>query len=154
LRETQFFLFQRFTFLVPRILRRKTRFQQVAVRKNKAGRCRLEAAGVRSRFSPGKTKRRGGSGCGNIGAFPRTRSRGIGRVGPSGSKITRARNQKRPGTSGGGRKQEGEALNRTPSVGIRPWAVCKRGSAHEPPPENVASACGVVGTLNRRQVRA
>ena len=62
------------------------------------------------------------------------------------SKITRARNQKRPGTSGGGRNQEGEALNRTPSVGIRLWAVFKRGSAHEPPPENVASASDVVGS--------
>jgi len=27
----------------------------------------------------------------------------------------------------------------TPTVGIRPWAVFQRGSAHEPPPENVAS---------------
>jgi hypothetical protein len=32
------------------------------------------------------------------------------------SKITRARNQKRPGTSGGGRNQEGKAPNETPSV--------------------------------------
>ncbi len=87
---------------------------------------------------------RGGSGCANGGIVPGTGSRGVGRVGPSVRKITRARNQKRPGTSGGGRKQEGEALNRTPSVGIRLWAVCKRGSAHEPPPENVASARDVV----------
>ena len=65
-------------------------------------------------------KRRGGSGCGNGGTFPRTGSRGIGRVGPSGSKITRARNTKRPGTSGGGRNPEGEALPRPPSVGKGP----------------------------------
>jgi hypothetical protein len=70
------------------------------------------------------------------------------------SKITRARNQKRPGTNGRGRNQEGEALNCTPSVGIRRWAVCKRDSAHEPPPENVASACDVVGMLDWRRARA
>jgi hypothetical protein len=124
--------------------------------------------------------RRGGSGCGNGGTFPRTRSRGIERVGPSGSKITRARKKKRPGTSGGRRNQEGEALNQTASVGkgpqtrciafgkgshrrnraggdpnpIRLWAVFTRGSAHEPPPENVGSGRDVVGMLDRRRVRA
>ncbi len=70
------------------------------------------------------------------------------------SKITRARNQKRPGTSGGGRKQEGEALNQTPSVGIRLWAVLQRGSAHEPPPENVGRERDAVGMRDRRRVRA
>jgi hypothetical protein len=69
-------------------------------------------------------------------------------------KITRARNQKRPGTSGRGRNQEGEALNQTGSVGIRPWAVLKRGSAHEPPPENVGREGDVVGMLDRRRARA
>jgi hypothetical protein len=44
-------------------------------------------------------------------------------AGSSVRKITRARNQKRPGTSGGGRNQEGEALNRTASEGIRWWAA-------------------------------
>ena len=48
----------------------------------------------------GATKRRGGSGGGNGGTFPRTGGRGIGRVGPSGRKITRARKKNRPGTSG------------------------------------------------------
>ena len=38
----------------------------------------------------------------------------------------------------------------TPSVGIRLGAVFQRGSAHEPPPENVASARDVVGILDRR----
>ncbi len=42
----------------------------------------------------------------------------------------------------------------TPSVGIRLWAVFQRGSAHEPPPENVASGRDVVGMLDRRPVRA
>ena len=42
----------------------------------------------------------------------------------------------------------------TPSVGIRLWAVFKRGSAHEPPPENVASERDVVGILDRRRARA
>jgi hypothetical protein len=37
---------------------------------------------------------------------------------------------------------------------IRLWAVLKRGSAHEPPPQNVASACDVGGMLDRRRVRA
>jgi len=57
----------------------------------------------------------------------------------SGSRIIRARNTKRSGTSGGGRKQEGEARHRTPfrrkgtqtrciAFGnpIRPWAVGQR----------------------------
>ena len=44
--------------------------------------------------------------------------------------------------------------HRTPSVGIRLWAVFQRGSAHEPPPENVASGRDVVGMLDRRRVRA
>ncbi len=39
----------------------------------------------------------------------------------------------------------------TPSVGIRLGAVFQRGSAHEPPPENVASARAVVGMLDRRR---
>ncbi len=111
-------------------------------------------------FLPSQTtKRRGGSGCGNVGTFPRTGSRGVGRVGPSVSKITRARNQKRPGTSGGSRNQEGEALNRTPSVGIRPRRAAalramgrlQKGSAHEPPPENVASACDVARSAAARR---
>jgi hypothetical protein len=55
---------------------------------------------------------RGGSGGGNGGTVPRTGSRGIGRVGPSVSKITRARKEKRPGTSGRGRNPEGEASKR------------------------------------------
>ena len=42
----------------------------------------------------------------------------------------------------------------TPSVEIRLWAVCQRGSAHEPPPENVTSARDVAGMLDRRRVRA
>ena len=50
------------------------------------------------------------------------------------SKITRARNQKRPGTSGGGRNQEGEAVNRDSFRRNPPWAVFQRGSAHEPSP--------------------
>jgi hypothetical protein len=37
---------------------------------------------------------------------------------------------------------------------IRLWAVFQRGSAHEPPPENVASARDAVGILDRRRVRA
>ena len=71
-------------------------------------------------------KRRGGSRCGNGETLPRPGSRCIGPVGPSGSKITRTRNQKRPGTSGGGRKPEGEALHRIGSVGIRRGAVGPR----------------------------
>jgi len=63
-------------------------------------------------------------------------------VGPAARKITRARNQKRPGTSGGGRNQEGEASGRDSfrracpraGGGIRRWAVFQRGSAHEPSP--------------------
>ena len=63
-----------------------------------------------------------------VGLFHAPGSRGVGRVGPSASKITRARNQKRPGTSGGGRNQEGEASNRdsfrrkgTPNAMYRVW---------------------------------
>jgi hypothetical protein len=41
-----------------------------------------------------------------------------------------------------------------PSVGSHLWAVWKRGSAHAPPPENVASAHDIVGMLDRRRVRA
>ena len=100
-----------------------------------------------------KTKRRGGSGCGDVGTFPRTASRGIGRVGLSVSKITRARNQKRPGTSGRGRNQEGEASNRdsfrrNPLMGRLP-----KGSAHEPPPKNVSSERDVVRILDWRRAR-
>jgi hypothetical protein len=76
---------------------------------------------------PHAEKRRGGSGGGKVGACPRTVSRCTGRVGPSGSKITRARNRKRPGTSGGGENPEGEAVQATPSEGIRLWAVLQRG---------------------------
>ncbi len=42
----------------------------------------------------------------------------------------------------------------TASVGIRLWAVFQRGSAHEPPPENVASERDVVGMLDWRWARA
>jgi hypothetical protein len=42
----------------------------------------------------------------------------------------------------------------TPSAGIRRWAVFERGSAHEPPPENVGSGRDAVGILDRRRVRA
>ncbi len=101
-----------------------------------------------------KMKRRGGSGCGNGRTLPGPGSRGIGRVGPSARKITRARNQKRPGTGGGGRKSESEARNRTPSVGIRRWTVSKRGPAHEPPPENLAREREVNGVLDQRWARA
>jgi hypothetical protein len=105
-------------------------------------------------ISPGTTKRRGGSGCGNGGPCLRLGSRCIGRVGPSVSKITRARKAKTPSTSGRGRNQESEALNRTPSVGIRRWAVFQRGSAHEPPPEDVGRGRDVVGMLDWRSERA
>ena len=101
--------------------------------------------------TPKRTKRRGGSGCGNGGTGPRPGSRGIGRVGPSVRKITRARNQKRPGTSGGGPKPEGEAPNWTASVGIRRGAVFPRGSAHEPPPENVARGRDVARSAAARR---
>jgi hypothetical protein len=77
---------------------------------------------------PDTEERRGGSGGGNGGIVPRTGSCRVGRVGPSGRKITRARNQKRPGTSGGGRNPEGEASNRdsfrrkgTPNARHRVW---------------------------------
>ncbi len=93
-------------------------------------------------------KRRGGSGCGNVEACSGRGGRRVGRVGPSVRKITRARNENRPGTSGGGRKWESEALNLTASVGIRLWAVFKEGSAHEPPPENVASERDAVEILD------
>jgi len=68
---------------------------------------------------PKRTKRRGGSGCGIESPRSGVGNRCFGRVGPSARKITRARNQKRPGTRGRGRgrSQEGEALNRSPSVG-------------------------------------
>jgi hypothetical protein len=56
--------------------------------------------------------------------------RGVERVGPSVSKIARARKEKRPGTSGSR---------------IRSWAVGKVGSAHEPPPENLGRIGGVKG---------
>ena len=42
----------------------------------------------------------------------------------------------------------------TPSVGIRLWAVFKRGSAHEPPPENLGSEREVDGVLDQRWARA
>ncbi len=103
------------------------------------------------RTTPNRTKRRGGSACGNGGTAPRTGSRGIGRVGPSGSKITRARNENRPGTSGGGRNQEGEALDRTPSAEVRLWAVFQRGSVHEPPPENVGRGRDVARSAAARR---
>ncbi len=54
-------------------------------------------------------------------------------VGSPASRITRARKEKKPGTSGGSRNPEGEAGDETSSVGIRLWAVSKKGSAHEPP---------------------
>ncbi len=41
-----------------------------------------------------------------------------------------------------------------PTEGIRLWAVFQRGSAHDPPPENVGSERDVVGMLDRRRVRA
>jgi hypothetical protein len=50
-------------------------------------------------------------------------------------KITRARNQRRPGTSGGGRNQEGEALNRTASVEPAPAPAGE--SAHGPSAKGV-----------------
>jgi hypothetical protein len=131
-----------------------------------------------------RAQRRGGSGGGNGSVCSGIGGRGFGRVGCSGSaasvgslvrgragishrgvgssasKITRARNQKRPGTSGGGRNLEGEAAQETPSAGkgpqtrciafgkgshrrnraggdpnpIRRWVVFPRGLAHEPPP--------------------
>jgi len=117
-------------------------------------------AGDRPRSGPGdgaapnRTKRRGGSGGGNGGTVPRIGSRGIGRVGPSASKITRARNQKTPGTSGGGRNPEGEAPNQDSFRRNPPMGRLPGGSAHEPPPENVASGRDVVGRLDRRRVRA
>jgi hypothetical protein len=73
--------------------------------------CVAPRASSQTRERP-KAKRRGGSGCGKVGACPDRVSRCIGRVGPSAGKITRARNQKRPGTSGGGRNPEGEASGR------------------------------------------
>ena len=42
----------------------------------------------------------------------------------------------------------------TPFVGIRLWAVFKRGSAHEPPPENLGSEREVNGVLDPRWARA
>jgi hypothetical protein len=75
---------------------------------------------------PDAEDRRGGSGGGNVGAFPGTGSRGVGRVGPSARKITRARKEKRPGTSGGGRKQEGEASNRDSFRRNPPLCICSR----------------------------
>jgi hypothetical protein len=65
-------------------------------------------------------------GAGMVGPSHAQGSHCIERVGPSVSKITRARKEKRPGTSGRGRNQEGEALNLTLSAGIRLWAVFKR----------------------------
>ncbi len=41
--------------------------------------------------------------------------------------------------------------NQTPSAGIRPWAVFQRGSAHEPPPDNVASARDVARSAAARR---
>jgi hypothetical protein len=38
-----------------------------------------------------------------------------------------------------------------PSIGIRRWAVFKRGSAHEPPPENVGRERDAVGILGWRR---
>jgi len=42
----------------------------------------------------------------------------------------------------------------TASAGIRRWAVFQKGSAHEPPPENVGRERDVVGMLDPRRVRA
>ncbi len=42
----------------------------------------------------------------------------------------------------------------TPSAGIHLWAVCKKGSAHDPPPENVATGRDAVGIPERRRARA
>jgi hypothetical protein len=42
----------------------------------------------------------------------------------------------------------------TASEGSRLWAVFQRGSAHEPPPENAASACDAIGILDWRRARA
>ena len=42
----------------------------------------------------------------------------------------------------------------TPSAGIRLWAVFQKGSAHEPPPENLASEREVNGVLEPRRARA
>jgi hypothetical protein len=94
--------------------------------------------------------RRGGSGGGMGESFLAERAASRGRVGPFGRKIIRARKDQRPGTNGGSRNQEGEAASGTPSVGIRRWAVWKRGSAHEPPPENLGSRGAVVGILESR----
>ncbi len=41
----------------------------------------------------------------------------------------------------------------TPSVGIRRWAVCEKGSARDPPPEDVGRERDVVGILDWRRVR-
>jgi hypothetical protein len=40
------------------------------------------------------------------------------------------------------------------SEGVRLWAVLKKGSAHDPPPENVESGCDIVGMPDRRRARA
>jgi hypothetical protein len=95
---------------------------------------RGQAALTARRFPRNKAKRRGGSGGGNGSVCSGTASGCFGRVGCNGSrvsagsfvcgvddrslrgvgsavrKITRARKEKRPGTSGGSRNQEGEAV--------------------------------------------
>jgi hypothetical protein len=82
-----------------------------------------------------------------VGTFPRPGSRCVERVGPSVSKITRARNEKGPGTSGGRENQARRAVVETPSGEIRLGAVFERGSAHEPLPENPESEREVIGIL-------
>ena len=69
-------------------------------------------------------------------------------------KITRARKEKKPGTSGRRLTPEGQAENESPSEGIRLWAVFKRGSAHDPLSENRVQEHNVIGILDLRGGRA
>jgi len=93
---------------------------------------------------------------------------GAGRVGPlqaqgaaeSDASVRLGVRSRVPGTRRDRAQAEGAGIKKaeppieTLSAGIRLWAVFQRGSAHEPPPENVARGRDAIEMLGRRQVRA
>jgi hypothetical protein len=64
------------------------------------------------------------------------------------SHVPGTRRNRAPADEAGIRKAQPQI--ETPSVGIRLWAVCKRGSAHAPPPENVGRERDVARPQARR----
>jgi hypothetical protein len=64
------------------------------------------------------------------------------------SHVPGTRRDRAPADEAGIRKAKPQI--ETPSVGIRRWAVFKRGSAHEPPPENIARERDVARPQARR----